>query len=142
MRGKAQNVVYLTGWIIDHQWSVERLSDKLSGFVLHCTVRTDREFFGGHHNVLILNDLGMNINACLHVFENERDRPDDIESVPFNELGEHFLEVSVTGWLRGNDVIATEVRCLNVTAEQRHEAREMLKAMKAAGALQPAPRMA
>lgn len=130
---KRQNLVLLLGHVVGYTWRVEEVVRDRSGFVLETEVRTDRRVFGGHHRVLVLNALGMQLLTLLELFAEAQEAPGhDLEQLAPHQLDEHYLALQVGGYLRGDEgVVATEVTYLNVPLKLQEEARRRRHAMVA-----------
>lgn len=128
---KEQNTLHLAGWLLDYTERMESINGT-PGYILEVTLRSDREFFGGHHRMWMLNWTGLKTRTYLDIFTDHARRYPlaDIERLSGEALSRHFLKVVVSGWLCGNMAVADEVTYLNITEEMRCEAKRQLAALE------------
>ena len=128
MKQKKQVSIHITGWVVSGQW---QLHERLNENVLAVVLRSDREQYGGHHTVYLQGDVAERLHAALTIFlATAKHYHGNIESIPFGELDDYFLAVTIEGALFFNDLFATRVNCLNLSGKQRARVGDLVREMK------------
>ena len=100
---KKQNSVYLSGELVQPEHRRITVGEQATE-AIYATVVTDHPSYGGHHPVIFLADLALELLA-------------------FQGVVAGPLQVTVAGWLRSTNgaavVIVDRVMILNATQEQR-----------------------
>lgn len=119
---KRQNGVILSGVLVHLDPQTVRKGD-VSGRVLRATLVTDHPAYGGHHQILFLDDWVD-------------------ETLAFSDLAEQPLEVTIEGWLRSSRqetvVVVDRVIYLNVTQAMRDEVARLKAQQRARAGASPA----
>ena len=130
IKPKRQNAVFISGWIISANWmEYEEFGGEQ---VLVCTIRSDREKYGGHHTVYFRGNTATRLYVALSVFNAtaKRNTYAELEKIPFEKMDDHFLMVVIHGVLHFDNVFAVYLSCLNLTGGQRVRVDDLLVDMQ------------